>query len=145
MSAAARSDAVTIRLMKNSATGAVKPAPVSRQADGTFVALAIADKPKLFALVALVFSQTVLLAMVSGPIVAYLVKLFPAKIRCVSLSLLYQLGNSLFGGALPLISFALIPSTHSIYGGLFYPGAVLLLTFIVGSFVAKEADRTVVQ
>jgi hypothetical protein len=56
--------------------------------------------------------------MVYGPIAAYLVEAFPAKIRYTSLSLPYHIGNEVFGGLLPLIGLSVIAQTGNIYGAL---------------------------
>jgi MFS family permease len=90
-------------------------------------------------LVALVFVQVVFVTMVYGPIAAFLVEAFPARIRYTSLSLPYHFGNGWFGGFLPLISTAIVARTGNIYAGLAYPILVALLTFIVGSLYLKES------
>jgi hypothetical protein len=76
--------------------------------------------------------------MVYGPIAAYLVELFPAKIRYTSLSLPYHLGNGWFGGFTPLLASSLVAATGNIYMGLTYPIAIALMTFVVGSLYLKE-------
>ena len=86
----------------------------------------------------LVLIQVVFVTMVYGPIAAFLVETFPARIRYTSLSLPYHFGNGWFGGFLPLISTALVARTGNIYAGLVYPIAVALLTFIVGSLFLTE-------
>jgi MFS family permease len=90
------------------------------------------------ALTALVFIQVIFVTMVYGPIAAFLVETFPARIRYTSLSLPYHFGNGWFGGFLPLISTALVARTGNIYAGLAYPIVVALLTFVVGSLYLKE-------
>jgi MFS family permease len=90
-------------------------------------------------LIALVFVQVVFVTMVYGPIAAFLVEAFPAKIRYTSLSLPYHFGNGWFGGFLPLISTAIVSKTGNIYAGLAYPIIVALLTFVVGSLYLKES------
>ncbi len=87
----------------------------------------------------LVFIQVIFVTMVYGPIAAFLVEAFPAKIRYTSMSLPYHFGNGWFGGFLPLISTALVARTGNIYAGLIYPIAVAILTFIVGSLYLKES------
>ena len=87
----------------------------------------------------LVLIQVVFVTMVYGPIAAFLVEAFPARIRYTSMSLPYHFGNGWFGGFLPLISTALVAKTGNIYAGLIYPIAVALLTFIVGSLYLKES------
>lgn len=86
----------------------------------------------------LVAIQVVYVTMVYGPIAAYLVELFPAKIRYTSMSLPYHLGNGWFGGFTPLIATAIVARTGNIYAGLWYPIAVALMTFVVGSLWLKE-------
>lgn len=93
-------------------------------------------------LVALVFVQVVFVTMVYGPIAAFLVEAFPAKIRYTSMSLPYHFGNGWFGGFLPLISTAIVARTGNIYAGLAYPIFVAVLTFIVGSLYLKESHTT---
>ena len=90
------------------------------------------------ALTLLVLIQVVFVTMVYGPIAAFLVETFPARIRYTSLSLPYHFGNGWFGGFLPLISTALVARTGNIYAGLIYPIVVALLTFVVGSLFLKE-------
>ncbi len=76
--------------------------------------------------------------MVYGPIAAWLVELFPARIRYTSMSLPYHIGNGWFGGFLPTVSFALVAYTGDIYYGLWYPIGVALLTVLIGSFFLRE-------
>jgi MFS family permease len=76
--------------------------------------------------------------MVYGPIAAYLVELFPTRIRYTSMSLPYHLGNGWFGGFLPLIAEARVVATGDIYAGLHYPIAVALATFVIGSLLLRE-------
>jgi MFS family permease len=78
--------------------------------------------------------------MVYAPIGAWLVELFPAKIRYTSMSLPYHIGNGWFGGFLPTIAFALVAATGDIYYGLWYPIAIALMTFVVGSLFMKDTD-----
>jgi MFS family permease len=92
-------------------------------------------------LTALVFVQVIFVTMVYGPIAAFLVEAFPAKIRYTSLSLPYHFGNGWFGGFLPLISTALVARTGNIYAGLVYPIVVALVTFVVGSLYLKESHK----
>ena len=79
--------------------------------------------------------------MVYGPIAAYLVEAFPARIRYTALSLPYHIGNGVFGGLLPLIGLSVIARTGNIYAGLYYPIIVAGLTFVVGSLLLKETHK----
>jgi MFS family permease len=90
--------------------------------------------------------QMVYVTMVYGPIAAFLVELFPTRIRYTSMSLPYHLGNGWFGGFLPLIATALTASDWSktnfgdgaIYTGLIYPIAICVLTVLIGSIFIRE-------
>jgi MFS family permease len=90
------------------------------------------------ALTLLVFIQVVFVTMVYGPIAAFLVEAFPAKIRYTSLSLPYHFGNGWFGGFLPIIATSLVARTGNIYAGLAFPIIVALLTVVVGSILLKD-------
>ena len=92
-------------------------------------------------LTALVFIQVIYVTMVYGPIAAFLVELFPAKIRYTSMSLPYHLGNGEFGGFTPLIASAIVAATGNIYAGLVYPIAIALITFVVGTFFLPETNH----
>src|SRR5687768_600621 len=92
-------------------------------------------------LVLLVLLQVVFVAMVYGPIAAYLVEAFPARIRYTALSLPYHIGNGVFGGLLPVIGLAVIAKTGNIYAGLYYPILVATLTFVVGCVFLTETHR----
>ncbi|MBN8742050.1 MAG: MFS transporter [Lysobacterales bacterium 69-70] len=76
--------------------------------------------------------------MVYGPIAAWLVELFPTRIRYTSMSLPYHIGNGWFGGFLPTTAFALVAATGNIYQGLWYPIVVALMTFVIGSLFLRE-------
>lgn len=80
----------------------------------------------------------ILVTMVYGPIAAYLVEMFPTRIRYTSMSLPYHIGNGWFGGFLPTVAFAMVAATGDIYYGLWYPIGVALMTFIVGIFIMPE-------
>jgi MFS family permease len=95
-------------------------------------------------LILLVFIQVVFVTMVYGPIAAYLVEAFPARIRYTSLSLPYHIGNGVFGGLLPVIGLSVVAQTGNIYAGLYYPIIVASLTFIVGSLLLRETKHTLI-
>jgi hypothetical protein len=76
--------------------------------------------------------------MVYGPIAAYLVELFPARIRYTSMSLPYHIGNGWFGGMLPLLATAMVAASGNIYRGLWYPIVVASLTLIIGAAFLRE-------
>jgi MFS family permease len=91
-----------------------------------------------FMLSVLIFVQVLYVTMVYGPIAAFLVELFPTKIRYTSMSLPYHIGNGVIGGLVPIIGLTLISSTHDNYAGLYYPIAVASICFLVGLFFVKE-------
>ena len=76
--------------------------------------------------------------MVYGPIAAWLVELFPTRIRYTSMSLPYHIGNGWFGGFLPTISFALVAGSGNMYQGLWYPIIIATMTFVIGSLFLRE-------
>ncbi|MCK1533660.1 MHS family MFS transporter [Bradyrhizobium sp. 171] len=80
---------------------------------------------------ALVLAQLIFVALVYGPNAAFLVELFPARLRYTSLSLPYHIGTGIFGGFVPLISLSLVSYTGNIYAGLIYPIAIALMTAAV--------------
>ena len=99
---------------------------------------ALITNPVTWKLILLVFIQVIFVTMVYGPIAAYLVEAFPAKIRYTSLSLPYHIGNGVFGGLMPLIGLYVVSQTGNIYAGLYYPIIVAAITFVVGSLLLKE-------
>jgi hypothetical protein len=93
-------------------------------------------------LVLLVFVQMIYVGMLYGPIAAYLVEAFPARIRYTSLSLPYHVGNGIFGGLLPLVGLSICAATGNLYAGLYYPIGVTAVTFVVGSLALRETQGT---
>jgi MFS family permease len=118
-------DAVTARL-KEALTKAGYPAKADMQAFN-------------YPMVILLLTILVLyVTMVYGPIAAWLVELFPARIRYTSMSLPYHIGNGWFGGFLPVTSFAIVAATGNIYNGLWYPIVVALMTLVIGGLFLRE-------
>jgi hypothetical protein len=89
-------------------------------------------------LIFLVFIQVLFVTMVYGPIAAFLVELFPTRVRYTSMSFPYHIGNGWFGGMLPLTATALVAANGNIYAGLWYPVIVAFITFVVGFFFIRE-------
>jgi MFS family permease len=93
-------------------------------------------------LVLLVFIQVFYVTMVYGPIAAFLVELFPTKIRYTSMSLPYHIGNGVFGGMVPLIGTYFVDRTGDMYAGLYYPIGIALMTFVIGThFIREKTDH----
>ena len=82
--------------------------------------------------------MVIYVTMVYGPIAAFLVEMFPTKIRYTSMSLPYHIGNGWFGGMLPLLATAMVAATGNIYAGLWYPIGVAVMTLIVGSLFLRD-------
>jgi MFS family permease len=97
--------------------------------------------PNMVMLTLLVFIQVIYVTMVYGPIAAFLIEAFPAKIRYTSFSLPYHIGNGWFGGTLPLIAGLLVAETGNIHAGLYWVIGVALMTFLVGTFALNESHR----
>jgi MFS family permease len=142
MQRAAGNNVVTVRSTTNKVTGAISLTPITVDANGNQVPAKEAPNPDITRLVLLVFVQVLYVCMVYGPIAAYLVEAFPAKIRYTSLSLPYHIGNGVFGGLLPLIGLAVCAKTGNIYAGLYYPMIVAAVTFVIGSLVLQETHGT---
>ena len=111
-------------------TAALKAAGYSPTADKTKVNWFMAE----LILVIMVIYVT----MVYGPIAAFLVEMFPTKIRYTSMSLPYHIGNGWFGGMLPLLATAIVAATGDIYAGLWYPIGVAVMTLVVGAVFLKD-------
>jgi MFS family permease len=148
MQSAAGSNVVTASSQKDPVTGATKLTPQTTTADGS---LANAEKvlpytslsnllsqSAAWKLIFLIFIQVFWVTMVYGPIAAYLVEAFPAKIRYTALSLPYHIGNGVFGGLLPLIGVAMIAQTGNIYAGLYYPMIIAGITFVIGAIFLRD-------
>jgi len=85
--------------------------------------------------------MVIYVTMVYGPIAAFLVELFPTRIRYTSMSLPYHIGNGWFGGMLPLLATALVAWSGDIYYGLWYPIIVAVMTLIIGALFVRETKH----
>lgn len=101
----------------------------------------LAANPNTVAITLLIFVLVLFVTMVYGPIAAFLVESFPAKIRYTSVSLPYHVGNGYFGGFLPLIATELVLRTGNIFAGVAFPIAVAALTFVIGTFLLRETNH----
>jgi MFS family permease len=153
MQRAAGSNVVTAVSRPNPVTGAISLVPQT-EVNGVLQPAkevlpytdfaSLISSPVALKLIGLVFVQVFFVTMVYGPIAAYLVEAFPAKIRYTSLSLPYHIGNGVFGGLLPVIGLSVVANTGNIYAGLYYPIIVAGATFIVGSLLLKETRHTLI-
>lgn len=145
MQQAAGNNVVSVSSVKDKVTGAFKLTPLTIDANtGRQIPAKEAVNANQPLLTLLVWLQVMLVCMIYGPIAAYLVEAFPAKVRYTSLSLPYHIGNGVFGGLLPLIGLGLCAATGNIYAGLYYPIGVAAVSFIFGMFLLKETHGTLI-
>ena len=153
MQSVAGSNVVTASPVRNPITGSISLTPQT-YVDGALQPAkqvlpytdfaSLVGNPIAWKLILLVFIQVIFVTMVYGPIAAYLVEAFPARIRYTSLSLPYHIGNGVFGGLLPLIGLYVVAQTGNIYAGLYYPIIVAGVTFVVGSLLLKETRSVLI-
>jgi MFS family permease len=142
MERAAGNNIVSVTHTRNKVTGAIGlTAMTTDPVSGALVPAKEAVNPNRQMLVFLIFLQVLYVTLVYGPIAAYLIEAFPAKIRYTSVSLPYHIGNGVFGGLLPLIGLSSVAATGNIYAGLYYPMIVAGMTFIIGSIFLKETHN----
>lgn len=100
-------------------------------------------------LVLLVFIQVIFVTMVYGPIAAFLVEMFPVRIRYTSMSLPYHIGNGIFGGLLPAISTYLVINGQAAgdaeyyLEGLWYPIIIASVCFVIGMVYIKNNNKNI--
>jgi hypothetical protein len=95
--------------------------------------------------VLILWIMMIYVTMVYGPIAAFLVELFPTRIRYTSMSLPYHIGNGWFGGMLPLLATAMVAASGNIYYGLWYPIVVALMTAVIGFLFLYETKDVDLQ
>ncbi len=88
--------------------------------------------------VLLLWVLVIYVTLVYAPIAAWLVELFPSRIRYSGMSLPYHIGNGWFGGFLPATVFAIVAYTGNIYSGLWYPILVALMSLVIGFLFLPE-------
>ena len=111
------------------------------------------DKSTFWKMIMLVFIQIIFVTMVYGPMAAFLVELFPTKIRYTSMSLPYHIGNGVFGGLVPFLGTLIVEFTKTPenpagnpLAGLWYPIGVALLSLIIGSiYLSNKIDSDVMD
>ncbi len=119
----------------------------NEQPDGTVTTLKrevkLSDQG-FWMMIALVFVQVVFVTMVYGPIAAFLVELFPTRIRYTSMSLPYHIGNGVFGGLTPLIA-TWMSGSGDVLVGLWYPIIVAAICFVIGMIFLSNKTPEVVD
>ncbi|MEI8032621.1 MAG: MFS transporter [Chlorobiaceae bacterium] len=107
-----------------------------------------------YKMIGLVLIQVIFVTMVYGPIAAFLVELFPTRIRYTSMSLPYHIGNGVFGGLVPLISTRLVEATRPAadlppadpLAGLWYPILIASVSFVIGSlYISNKTNNMDVE
>lgn len=95
-------------------------------------------------LILLIFIQIIYITLVYGPIAAFLVEIFPVKIRYTSMSLPYHIGNGVFGGLLPAVSTYLATNAQTLHdpsfylAGLWYPIIISAVSFVIGALYINK-------
>ncbi len=120
---------------------------IEEAASGAKVQVVLGSQSYLF-MIALVALQVILVTMVYGPVAAFLVELFPTRIRYTSMSLPYHIGNGIFGGLTPFIATSLYELSKSDevpagdpFAGLWYPILVAAVCFVTGMIFLKNKNR----
>jgi len=111
------------------------------------------DKGTFWYFVFFVFIQIIFVTMVYGPIAAFLVELFPTKIRYTSMSLPYHIGNGVFGGLVPFLGTLIVEFTKNPsrpagdpLAGLWYPIGVAIVCFIIGAiYLPNRNDEKIMD
>ena len=142
MQRAAGNNVTHVDATKNKVTGATVLTPQTVDATGKAITAPVASNADKTKLMWLVFLQVIFVTMVYGPIAAFLVESFPAKIRYSALSLPYHIGNGVFGGLVPLVCVWIPAATGNPFDGLYYPITVAAITFVVG-VIALHDTRNV--
>ena len=103
-------------------------------------------------LIVLIFIQVFYVTMVYGPIAAFLVELFPTRIRYTSMSLPYHIGNGVFGGLTPFIATSLYESSKTElnpsgdpFAGLWYPIGIAAISFVIGMLFLSNRKKAEVD
>lgn len=128
-----------VKTTKIFADNSIEPEVKTSQVDKTL------SSATFWKFVFLVFFQVVLVTMVYGPIAAFLVEMFPTKIRYTSMSLPYHIGNGVFGGLVPFIATLIVSFKGSTpLSGLWYPIGIAALSFIIGAiYLSNKRDENV--
>ena len=138
MQRAAGNNVTHVDHTKNKVTGATVLTPQTLDATGKAIPAPVANNADKTKLMWLVFLQVIFVTMVYGPIAAFLVESFPAKIRYSALSLPYHIGNGVFGGLVPLVCVWIPAATGNPFDGLYYPITIAAITFVVGTIALHD-------
>jgi MFS family permease len=138
-------DALKAKLLTEDEAKATTEAEVAVYAvkdAGAFKMVAAADGINWTKIIGILTILVIYVTMVYGPIAAWLVEMFPTRIRYTGMSLPYHIGNGWFGGLLPATVFAMSAAKGDIYYGLWYPIVVAAMTLVIGLLFVKDNKRT---
>ncbi len=139
-------DAVAAKLLTDDEAKAITDAEVTVYAvpgAGAFKMVADPVNVNWGKIIGILTILVIYVTMVYGPIAAWLVEMFPTRIRYTGMSLPYHIGNGWFGGLLPAIVFAMSAAKGDIYYGLWYPIIIAAMTLIIGLLFVKDNKRSV--
>jgi MFS family permease len=137
-------DAVTAKLLTADEAKAITDAEVpvyTVKGAGAFKMVADAAAVNWTKIIAILTLLVIYVTMVYGPIAAWLVEMFPTRIRYTGMSLPYHIGNGWFGGLLPATVFAMSAAKGDIYYGLWYPIVIAAMTLVIGILFVKDNKR----
>ncbi len=141
MQRAAGNNVTHVDHTKNKVTGQTVLTPQTLDATGKAITAPVATNANKNKLMWLIFLQVIFVTMVYGPIAAFLVESFPAKIRYSALSLPYHIGNGVFGGLVPLVCVWIPAATGNPFDGLYYPITIAAITFVIGSIALRDTHN----
>lgn len=137
-------DAVTAKLLTEDEAKAITDAEIpvyTIKGSGGFTMVAKADEVNWTKIIAILTILVIYVTMVYGPIAAWLVEMFPTRIRYTGMSLPYHIGNGWFGGLLPATAFAMSAAKGDIYYGLWYPIVVAAMSLVIGMLFLRDNKR----
>ena len=137
-------DAVTAKLLTADEAKAITDAEVtvySVPGAGGFKMVADPAAVNWTKIIGILTILVIYVTMVYGPIAAWLVEMFPTRIRYTGMSLPYHIGNGWFGGLLPATVFAMSAAKGDIYYGLWYPIIVAAITLVIGLLLVKDNKK----
>lgn len=134
--------AITDKLVTaDEAAGATEITVYNIPGAGAFKMVADPASVNWTVVVAILTVLVIYVTMVYGPIAAWLVEMFPTRIRYSGMSLPYHIGNGWFGGLLPATAFAMSAAKGDIYFGLWYPIVIAAMTLVIGSLLLRDNKR----
>jgi MFS family permease len=137
-------DAVKAKLLTEDEAKAITTPDVNVYSvpnSGAFTMVAKPDEVNWTKIIGILTILVIYVTMVYGPIAAWLVEMFPTRIRYTGMSLPYHIGNGWFGGLLPATAFAMSAAAGDIYYGLWYPIVVAAMTLVIGILFVKDNKR----